>query len=67
MTDWTGDIKLLALIDSGVSFIFKSSLVAKFLGWVVRPNTTLVSVKLANGVVVHASGSSGGLVLSGVW
>ena len=38
----------------------------KHFGWVVRPNTTLVSVKLANGIVLHSSGVAHGLVSSSV-
>ena len=36
---------------------------AKCLGWVVRPNTTPVAVKLANDTVVHRSGIANGLLL----
>ena len=52
MSDGTGDTKLLALIDSSSSFTSISSLVAKHLGWAIKPNNTPVTVKLDNGTVV---------------
>ena len=42
--DGTGDIKLLALIDSNVFFKCMSFLVAKNLGWVMKPNNTLFAI-----------------------
>ena len=67
ISDGTGDVKLLALIDSGASFYFMSSLVAKHLGWAIKPNNTLVAMKLANRTVLCSSGIANGLVLSGLW
>ena len=52
MCNGTGYRKLLALVNSGALFNFMFSLVAKHLSWVVRLNTTLVLVRLANGTVV---------------
>ena len=67
MSDGTGDMKLLALIDPDTLFNFMSSLVAKYLVWEINLNNTLVAVQLANGTVVHSSGVANGLILSGVW
>ena len=67
MSYGTGDTKLLALIDSGALLNFMSSLVARHLGWAIRPNNTLVAVRLANGTVGHKLGIATGLVLSGAW
>ena len=68
ISDGIGDTKLLALIDSGVLFNFMSSLVAKHLGWAIKPSNSPFSVKLANGTVVCSSlGVATRLVLSGVW
>ena len=67
MANGTGDTKLLALIDSGASFNFMCSLLAKLFSWVIKPNNTLVAVKLANGTVVCSSGATNSLVSSGVW
>ena len=47
ITDGTGHKKLLALIDSNVSFSFISSSVAKCLYWAIKPNNTTIAVKLA--------------------
>ena len=38
ISNWTRDIKLLALINSGASFNFMSSLVAQHLACIIRPN-----------------------------
>ena len=67
MSDWTGDTKLLALIDSGVSFNSMSSLMAKHLDWVIKSNKSPIVVNLANGKVVRSSHVASGLVSSGVW
>ena len=64
--DGSGDMKLLVLIDYSASFNIMSSLVAKHLDWVIRPNTTAFEVKLANGKIVYSKGIANGLVLSGV-
>ena len=52
VTNWTGDAKLLALVDSHASFSLLSSLVAKHLGWAIKLNNTPVVIKLANRTVV---------------
>ena len=44
-----------------------SYLVAKHLGWAIKPNNTPAEVKLANGIVVHSLGATNGIALSGVW
>ena len=67
MSDGTGDTKLLALIYSTASFNFMTSLVARYIGWVIRPNITLPAVKLANRTVVYSSSATNGFVFSGVW
>ena len=67
MTDGTGDTKLLALLDSGASFSFISSLVAKCLGLEIQPNNTSVAVKLVHGRVVHSSSVANDLVSSNLW
>ena len=67
MSNGTRDMKLLALIDPDTLFNFMSSLVAKYLVWAIKPNNTLIAVQLANGTVVHSSGVTNGLILSGVW
>ena len=59
-------MKLLVLIDSIASFIVISSLVAKQLGWVIKPNITPIAVKVANRIVVHSSSITNGLILSGI-
>ena len=66
MSDGARDTKLLALIDSGILFNFMSSLVAKHLDWAIKPNDTLVAVKLASKTVVHSSSVANSLVSSGV-
>ena len=58
ISDGTRDLKLFALIDSSSAFNFMSSLVA------IKPNKTLVAVKLANRTVVCSLGTSNGLVSS---
>ena len=63
MSDGIRDTKLLALIDYGALFNFMSFSVAKFLGWLVRPNTTQVAVKLANERLMHTLGAANGLIL----
>ena len=67
MSDRTGDTKVLALINSDALFNLMSFSVAEHLGWATKPNNTLVSVKLSNGVIVHSSGIAMGLVSSGLW
>ena len=54
ISDGTGDTKLLDLVNCCASFNLMSFLVARHLGWIVRPNTTPVVVKLANGTVVYS-------------
>ena len=66
MSDVTGNIKLLDIIDSGAFFNFAGSLVAKQLGWAIKPNNTPVAVKLANKIVVHSWIATNGLVLSSI-
>ena len=66
MSNETGDMKLLVLIDSEASSSFMSLSVAKHLGWTVRPYSTPFAVQLANESVVHTSGIANGLVSSGV-
>ena len=66
MSDRTGDTKLSALIDSSNSFNIIISLVAKLLGWAIKPNSTPVAVKLANGAVVHSLGAINALLSSSV-
>ena len=60
MSDETGDMKLLTLIDSGALFNFVSSSEVKH-GGVIKPSNTLVSLNLANGTVVCSSGTTSGL------
>ena len=67
MADGAGDMKLLALADFGDLFNFMSSLVAKHLGWAIKPKNTPVAAKLSNGTIVHSSGATNGLVSSGIW
>ena len=67
MSDGTGDTKLLALIDSSALFKLKSSLVAKRLGWAIKPNNTQFAVKLANGKIVYSLDIANRLVSSSVW
>ena len=59
-------MKLLVLIESGILFNFMSSLVAKHLGWAIKPKSTSVAVKLAIGIVVCSSSTTNSLVSSGV-
>ena len=66
MTDGIGNMKMLMLIDSSISFSFLSSIVAKYLGWAIKPINTLVAVKIANKTVVHKSWIANCLVSSGV-
>ena len=44
-----------------------SSSVANHIVWAIKSNNTLVSVKLANGIVVHSISIATGLVLIGIW
>ena len=67
ISDGTGNTKLLALIDSNTSFNFISSPVAKHLGWLVRPNTTPLAVKIVSGTEVGSLDIASRLVLSGEW
>ena len=53
-SDRTGDMKLLALVNSSALLNFMSSSVAKYLGCIIRPNTILIMVKLANETVVYS-------------
>ena len=66
MFDKTRDFQFLVLINSNALFSFISSSVPKHLGWVAKPKNTPVAVKLANGTVVHSSGATNGLILSGI-
>ena len=61
------DTRLLALVDSGASFNFMSSSVARGLGWTVSSSSGSIGVKLANGTVVQSLGTTCGLVSSSVW
>ena len=66
MSDGTGEIKLLALINSDALFNFMYLSMAKLLGWAIRPNNTPVAVKLANVMVVCNASVATRLVWSGV-
>ena len=67
MSDGSRDIKLLTLINSGATFNFMNSPAVKHLGWAIKYNSTLFEVILDNGIVVHSSSATSGLVSSGVW
>ena len=66
MSNGTRDMKLMDLINHAASYSFMSFLVAKYLGSVVRFNSTPVAVELANGITVCSLGFANGLLLSGI-
>ena len=55
----------MALVDSGASYKFMSSALAKLLGWRITPAT--MHVRLANGEKLHSLGHVSGLVTCGKW
>ena len=55
----------MALVDSGASYNFMSSALAKSLGWRITPAAT--HVHLANGEKLSSLGQVSGLVMYGKW
>ena len=60
-----GDSSAMALVDSGTSYNFMSSALAKSLGWRITP--AAMHVRLANGEKLHSLGQVSGLVTCGKW
>ena len=58
-----GDSSAMALVDSGASYNFMSSALAKSLGWRIMPAT--MHVCLANGEKLRSLGQISGLVTCG--
>ena len=55
----------MALVDSGTSYNFMSSALAKLLGWRIMP--AAMHVRLANGEKLRSLGQVSGLVTCGKW
>ena len=55
----------MALVDSGASYNFMSSALAKSLGWRITP--AAMHVRLANGKQLNSLGQVSGLVTCGKW
>ena len=55
----------MALVDSGASYNFMSSALAKSLGWRITP--AAMHVRLANGEKLNSLGQVAGLVTCGKW
>ena len=55
----------MALVDSGTSYNFMSSALAKSLGWRIMP--AVMHVHLANGENLHSLCQVSGLVTCGKW
>ena len=60
-----GDSSAMLLVDSGASYNFVSSALAKSLGWRVTP--AAMHVRLANGEKLRSLGQVSGLVTCGKW
>ena len=60
-----GDSSAMALVDSGASYKFMSSALAKLLGWRITPAT--MHVRLANGEKLRSLGQVSGLVTCAKW
>ena len=60
-----GDLSALALVDSGASYNFMLSALAKSLGWRVTP--AAMHIRLANGEKLSFLGQVYGLVTCGKW
>ena len=60
-----GDSSAMALVDSGTSYNFMSSALAKSLGWRITP--AAMHVRLANGEKLRSLGQVSGLVTCGKW
>ena len=60
-----GDLSAMALVDSGASYNFMSSALAKLLGWRITP--AAMHVRLANGEKLSSLGQVSGLVTCGKW
>ena len=60
-----GDSSAIALVDSGASYNFMSSALAKSLGW--RIMLAAMHVRLANGEKLRSLGQVSGLVTFGKW
>ena len=60
-----GDSSAMALVDSGASYNFMSSALAKSLGWRIMP--AAMHARLANGDKLRSLGQVSGLVTCGKW
>ena len=60
-----GDSSAMVLVDSGASYNFMLSALAKSLGW--RNMLAAMHVRLANGEKLHSLGQVSGLVTCGKW
>ena len=60
-----GDLSAMTLVDSGASYNFMSSALAKSLGWKIMP--AVMHVQLANGENLRSLGQVSGLVTCGKW
>ena len=60
-----GDSSAMALVDSGASYNFMLSALAKSLGWRITP--AAMHVRLANGEKLNSLGQVSGLVTCGKW